>query len=96
MQSLYSTWDLELVIGRNLDWFHERNNGTLSKKHQLFTPEWLHVKSKESSFANAKQKVQRKLGLMKYAWYGKKANEIHSYADLHPLQQALYDALKTV
>lgn len=33
---LYSTWHLELVIGRNQDWFHESNKGTLSKKHQLF------------------------------------------------------------
>ena len=33
---LYSTWHLELVIGRNQDWFHESNKGTQSEKHQLF------------------------------------------------------------
>ena len=33
---LYSTCHLELVIGRNQDWFHESKKGTLSEKHQLF------------------------------------------------------------
>ena len=33
---LYSTWHLELVIGRNQDWFHESNKVTQSEKHPLF------------------------------------------------------------
>ena len=33
---LYSTWHLDLVIGRNQDWFHESNKGTLSEKRKLF------------------------------------------------------------
>ena len=40
-------------------------------------------KVRKDAFANAKQKVQKKLCMVQDAWYGKKADEIQSYADIH-------------
>ena len=85
---------------KHQDWFDENNKeilDLLSEKRKAHTA-WLSDRSsapKHNQFKKVRGEVQRKIRLLKDAWWAAKADELQQYADRHDSKK-FFEGLKTV